>query len=310
MLNHEDDSMQNFTHKCSIHTVYNAMCSLMQPARTWPSLLNWQKCLVHVKGSVLTIECMQEQSFQCLGVHIALLPLCLLNVVATYHLYFQLLIMNESYQVYCSVISAKSYLCHISTVYARWRNQKSNSRYQMLWHFYWTFIFFFLVCEGSCYEAGIYHSVRKYAVNFTTYKMLLQCWCISVAFAHQVSWHWKLPHPSDCHEPHYSDYGFLLSRAVWPWRLESVTTCTQPAYAQSFPEAVVYPAYSCGTVYKFGVVYVLQLLCDAADFPVEVIYSTTYNLLYSGHVLIATGKPCARQSFFVCWGVCHVAFTP
>lgn len=108
MLNHKDDSMQNFTHKCSIHTVYNAMCSLMQPARTWPSLLNWQKCLVHVKGSVLTIECMQEQSFQCLGVHIALLPLCLLNVVVTYHLYFQLLIMNESYQVYCSVISAKS----------------------------------------------------------------------------------------------------------------------------------------------------------------------------------------------------------
>lgn len=220
MLNHKDDSMQNFTHKCSIHTVYNAMCSLMQPARTWPSLLNWQKCLVHVKGSVLTIECMQEQSFQCLGVHIALLPLCLLNVVVTYHLYFQLLIMNESYQVYCSVISAKSNA--ISLQFTRDEGiKKSNSRYQMSWHCYWTFIFFFLVCEGSCYEAGIYHSVRKYAVNFTTYKMLLQCWCISVAFAHQVSWHWKLPHPSDCHEPHYSDYGFLLSRAVWPWRLES-----------------------------------------------------------------------------------------
>lgn len=58
---------------------------------------------------MLTIECMQEESFQPLGVYIVLLPLCLLNVlVVTYHLYFQLLIMNQTYQVYCSVISVES----------------------------------------------------------------------------------------------------------------------------------------------------------------------------------------------------------
>lgn len=78
-------------------------------------------------------------------------------------------------------------------------------------------------------------------------------------------------------------------------------------YAQSSPEVVVYSTNSCGTTYRFGTMYyMLLLLCDAVDSLIEVIYQTTYNLLYSKHVLMAMGKPCARQSFYVCWGVCVV----